>query len=649
MEGDDDQEWPLPGATQRKRKRNPLTPEDAEASKAIPQPTQTVVLRSIGRKAVNAFTGQDIFDAVKQAGIQSNEQYTVRRNEKANAIAITTRDPLTLEKLLKVKEIRKGTEVHQLQPYKAMAGNECRGVLYLQGEGNEVTAESLQADIVCKSHKVVAARPMGPKGNTILVTFEGRVLPKKVSYMSEVLNVREYRPRPLVCFRCHAIGHKMDVCPRDTARCGTCGSEHDGMEGCAQTPKCRNCGGAHVATSKECPQRAIPPRRNNQKPTAGKDQGQEQPRPTAPAAPAGGGTSYAAKTTGSIQPKTPPVHQSQQAGMMLQTLHAQQAGPQKVPEDTADFDLSEVKREERAARKARLTTLLPANPHRIPSSFPRWERVALNRLQTKTVLTPVWLSRIYHPTDPDDVGPDPNCEHCGVPATCSHLMWDCAESAPEREAAIRSLPYHIRPCSYTEWTKPTTAILHEQNLIYTSLIDFLRSSGIASAYLFDLAFGIECILNSISDYMLISALSKRKLTHLHLTCDDEDKDTFPTLVKALALRLASAGQRAVSAAQFRSRGHQPTEALDVYAYDVVDLFGQAYPEMPLQVGDPMIQDQFIVGLQSKLRDKVLAADPVTFENALEIASRLTSIGQLSATTGTPILCAAVGNTSEATT
>ncbi|KAG0424672.1 hypothetical protein HPB47_028133 [Ixodes persulcatus] len=83
--------------------------------------------------------------------------------------------------------------------------------------------------------------------------------------------------------------------------------------------------------------------------------------------------------------------------------------PQKVPEDTADFDLSEVKREERAARKARLTTLLPANPHRIPSSFPRWERVALNRLQTKTVLTPVWLSRIYHPTDPDDVGPDPNC------------------------------------------------------------------------------------------------------------------------------------------------------------------------------------------------------------------------------------------------
>lgn len=81
------------------------------------------------------------------------------------------------------------------------------------------------------------------------------------------------------------------------------------------------------------------------------------------------------------------------------------------------------------------------------------------------------------------------------------------------------------------------------------------------------------------------------------------------LVKALTLRLGSAGQRAVSAAQFRSRGHQPTEALDVYAYDLMDLFGQAYPEVSLQVGDPMIRDQFIGGLQSKLRDDVLAADP----------------------------------------
>ncbi|KAG0412749.1 hypothetical protein HPB47_010141 [Ixodes persulcatus] len=48
-------------------------------------------------------------------------------------------------------------------------------------------------------------------------------------------------------------------------------------------------------------------------------------------------------------------------------------GPRKVPEDTADFDLSEVKRAERTALKARLASLPPPNPHRIPSGFLRRE------------------------------------------------------------------------------------------------------------------------------------------------------------------------------------------------------------------------------------------------------------------------------------
>ncbi|KAG0428630.1 hypothetical protein HPB47_024389 [Ixodes persulcatus] len=267
------QEWPLPGATPRKRRRSPLAARDAEGSTPISTPPQTVVLRSIGKKEVSAFTGQEIREAVKQAGIDNMEGYTVHRNENANAIAITTRDPLMVEKLLQVREIRKGEETLPLQPYKALAGNQCRGVIYLPGQGNTVTPESLREDIDCRSHKVAAARPIGAKGNTILVIFEGRVLPKKVRYMCEVLDVCEYRPRPLVCFRCHGIGHKMDVCPRGSARCGTCGSEHDGMEGCEQAPKCVNCGGAHLATSNECPKRAIPPRRNDNRKTSGPEQG----------------------------------------------------------------------------------------------------------------------------------------------------------------------------------------------------------------------------------------------------------------------------------------------------------------------------------------------------------------------------------------
>ncbi|KAG0423925.1 hypothetical protein HPB47_000285 [Ixodes persulcatus] len=35
------------------------------------------------------------------------------------------------------------------------------------------------------------------------------------------------RPRPLVCHKCHTLGHKADVCPQDAVRCGGCGHEHD--------------------------------------------------------------------------------------------------------------------------------------------------------------------------------------------------------------------------------------------------------------------------------------------------------------------------------------------------------------------------------------------------------------------------------------
>ncbi|KAG0445086.1 hypothetical protein HPB47_023909 [Ixodes persulcatus] len=149
----------------------------------------------------------------------------------------------------------------------------------------------------------------------------------------------------------------------------------------------------------------------------------------------------------------------------------------EVPQD--DFDLSEVKRAEKTARKARLTALLPPNLHPIPPGFPRWEWVALHRLETRTMMTPVLLARLHRPADPQDIGPDPNCQQCGVPATCSHLVWECAGYAQAREAAIHDLPGTLRPRSFLEWTHPNTTVNAEQKLIYASLIDFLKSSGFA--------------------------------------------------------------------------------------------------------------------------------------------------------------------------
>ncbi|XP_029825515.2 uncharacterized protein LOC115311064 [Ixodes scapularis] len=75
----------------------------------------------------------------------------------------------------------------------------------------------------------------------------------------EIFTLRPYRPRPVVCYNCHGIGHKSDVCPIKETRCGHCGYTHkESMEQCDREPKCRNCEAHHVATSNACPKRKIP-------------------------------------------------------------------------------------------------------------------------------------------------------------------------------------------------------------------------------------------------------------------------------------------------------------------------------------------------------------------------------------------------------
>ncbi|KAG0410786.1 hypothetical protein HPB47_012098 [Ixodes persulcatus] len=147
-----------------------------------------------------------------------------------------------------------------------------------------------------------------------------------------------------------------------------------------------------------------------------------------------------------------------------------------VPPDE-DYDPSESKKEEKRARKERLSALLPSNPHPIPRGLPRWEQVALHRLQSRSMVTPVWRARFHRPTDQQDTGPDPNCIHCGVLATCHHLVWSCPGTSPERVAAINSLPPPLRPTTLREWTHPRTSAPADETLVFSSIISYLRSSG----------------------------------------------------------------------------------------------------------------------------------------------------------------------------
>lgn len=228
-------------------------------------PTQTIVLKPICRENVKDFTTRNIQKAVKEAGIASPNDYKIQIQPKTNTIALTTRNGLITDKLLQITEVKKGDNSYALRPYKAMGNNNIRGVIYLHGDNNDETPETLKQDMDCRTNKIVYARLMGKNSNTVVITFEGTTLPRKVIFCREVYDVKPYLTRPIVCFHCHGLGHMTDVCPNRERRCGKCGHAHEDMEECEREPQCRNCGGPHVALSNECPKRQIPKNKTNQR------------------------------------------------------------------------------------------------------------------------------------------------------------------------------------------------------------------------------------------------------------------------------------------------------------------------------------------------------------------------------------------------
>lgn len=86
----------------------------------------------------------------------------------------------------------------------------------------------------------------------MLLDFQERVLPDKVTVGYMRYNVRAYVPPPLRCFKCQKYGHIAAAC-KGKQKCGKCGGEHeDGKCKDGTELKCANCGGAHSVAYGGC-------------------------------------------------------------------------------------------------------------------------------------------------------------------------------------------------------------------------------------------------------------------------------------------------------------------------------------------------------------------------------------------------------------
>lgn len=88
---------------------------------------------------------------------------------------------------------------------------------------------------------------------TVILTFDGQILPKRVYMCYTSLTVDLYIYPTIQCYNCCRYGHVKSQC-RSTPRCFKCGQGHSGDE-CTISEEnlhCCLCKGYHEATSKKC-------------------------------------------------------------------------------------------------------------------------------------------------------------------------------------------------------------------------------------------------------------------------------------------------------------------------------------------------------------------------------------------------------------
>ncbi|XP_041975663.1 uncharacterized protein LOC121730611 [Aricia agestis] len=97
--------------------------------------------------------------------------------------------------------------------------------------------------------------------NTITVTFSGTVLPQCIFLDGWRYKVHNYIPPVLQCFKCLLFNHSAKYCFNEQA-CSKCAENHSYKECTSEALKCKNCGGNHLAISKECPIKASKIKKN---------------------------------------------------------------------------------------------------------------------------------------------------------------------------------------------------------------------------------------------------------------------------------------------------------------------------------------------------------------------------------------------------
>ncbi|KAM7284849.1 uncharacterized protein ISCGN_001943 [Ixodes scapularis] len=154
-----------------------------------------------------------------------------------NTIAVTVYDERHARDIMQLKAlVTDDGRIVEVCAYRSVTGTMPRGVIH--GMQPETTAQDIVENSDSDYHNIIHARPIGKKG-TLLLTFDGEGIHRKISYHTRLIDVYTYRPTAVICLKCHGFGHKAAVCTGQQ-RCKKCGNTHPEEDQCGDT-YCVNC------------------------------------------------------------------------------------------------------------------------------------------------------------------------------------------------------------------------------------------------------------------------------------------------------------------------------------------------------------------------------------------------------------------------
>lgn len=183
---------------------------------------------------------------------------SLRKNVKANSILITVYDEEQANRLctitrLAVAQGPRPKHVSVEMTRLSHNSSTSKGVISISpNETNDQLMSCLHNELV----EILDVKRLG-RSNKALITFNSAKTPRTVRYHYEILPVAPYRPKTLVCLRCHKEGHMVRHCPNEEV-CQECGivhalKENDICKNACFCSVCKETG--HLATSNSCPNR----------------------------------------------------------------------------------------------------------------------------------------------------------------------------------------------------------------------------------------------------------------------------------------------------------------------------------------------------------------------------------------------------------